>query len=178
MTFKSGRPIWLVVLFAISTIYMGVMFLPLLYSLLFPNENVERVVAALKQGGIAPLDADTVVDQAKAALGPLTKAIQVGWGYNATKQIHLSGAHEQATITVTSYFYLAWFEKLSKPVVIAIYLYENDAGQKGYRISEVSGVLLVRQYAIPLVLFAVSLFLMFRKSRGRSPLQRWPAVIR
>lgn len=171
MTFKSGRPIWVVVLFAISTIYMGVMFLPLLYSMLFPNENVERVVAALKQGGIAPLDADTVVDQAKAALGPLTRAIQVGWGYNATKQIHLSGAHEQETITVTSYFYLAWFEKLPKPVVMAVYLYENDAGQKAYRISEVSGVLLARQDAIPLVLFAISLFLMFRKSRGQSARQ-------
>jgi hypothetical protein len=167
LTFRSRRPIWVVVLFAISAIYLGVMFLPLLNSMLLPNENIERVVAALKQDGTAPLDADTVVDQAKAALGPLTKAIQVGWGYNATKQIHLSGAHEQATITVTSYFYLAWFEKLPKPVVIAIYLYENDAGQKAYRISEVSGVLLLRQYAIPLVLFAVSLVLMFRKSRGQ-----------
>ena len=65
---------------------MGVFFLPVSYSLLFPNPDIEQFVAALKDGGIASMEADTVVEQAKAALGPLTKAIQVGWGYNATKQ--------------------------------------------------------------------------------------------
>ena len=145
---------------------MGVFFLPVLYSLLFPNADIEQVVAALKDGGIASMDADTVVEQAKAALGPLTKAIQVGWGYDARKQYHLAGSHEHTTITTTSYIYLAWFEKLPKPVVIEVALYENDAGQKAYRISQVSGILLARQLAIPLLLFAVSVFLMFRKSKA------------
>jgi hypothetical protein len=61
---------------------------------------------------------------------------------------------------------LAWFEKLPKPVVIEVAVYENDAGQKAYRISQVSGILLARQLAIPLLLFAVSVFLMFRKSKA------------
>jgi hypothetical protein len=165
LTVRSGRPIYVIVLFALSSIYMGVFFLPALYSLLFPNPDIQRFVAALKDGGTAPLDADTVVEQAKAALGPLTKAIQVGWGYNASKQYHLAGAHEQATITTTSYFYLAWFERLPKPIVISVALYKNDSGQKAYRIDRISGVLLARQGAIPLLLFGVSLFLMLRTPR-------------
>jgi hypothetical protein len=168
---KSGRPIYVIILFVVSSIYMGLFFLPLLYSLLFPNADIEQVVAALKNGGIASMDADTVVEQAKAALGPLTKAIQVGWGYDARKQYHLAGSHEQTTITATSYTYVAWFAKLPKPVVVQITLYENDASQKAYRISRVSGILLARQLAIPLLLFVVSVFLMFRKSKASKEYQ-------
>jgi hypothetical protein len=166
LNLKFGRPIYVIILFIVSSIYMGVFFLPFLYSLLFPNADIEQVVAALKDGGIASLEADTVVGQAKNALGPLIKAIQVGWGYNATKQYHLAGSHEQTTITTTSYFYLAWFQRLPKAVVIEVALYENDVGQKAYRISQVSGILFARQLAIPLLLFAVSIFLMFRKSKA------------
>ena len=166
MNLKSGRPIYVIILFVVSSIYMGVFFLPVLYSLLFPNADIEQFVAALKNGGIASMDADTVVEQAKAALGPLTKAIQVGWGYSVTKGYHLAGAHEQTTITATSYIYLAWFAKLPKPVFVEVILYENDSGQKAYHIGPVSGILLARQLAIPLLLFAVSVFLMFRKSKA------------
>ena len=171
MNLKSGRPIYVIILFGVSSIYMGVFFLPVLYSLLFPNADIEQVVAGLKDGGIASMEADTVIEQAKAALGPLTKAIQVGWGYDARKQYHLAGSHEQTTITATSYFYLAWFAKLPKPVVVEVTLYKNDEGQKAYRISRVSGILFARQLAIPLLLFAVSVFLMFRKSKASKEYQ-------
>jgi hypothetical protein len=58
---------------------------------------------------------------------------------------------------------LAWFKKLPKSVLVEVTLYENDAGQKAYRISQVSGILFARQLAPPLLLFAVSAVLMFRK---------------
>ena len=166
LNLKFGRPIYVIVLFVVSSIYMGVFFLPLLYSLAFPNADIEQVVAALKEGGIASMDAEAVVEQAKVALGPLTKAIQVGWGYDASKQYHLAGSHEQSTITATTYIYLAWFAKAPKAIVMGVTLYENDAGQKAYRISQLSGMLLVRQLAIPLSLFTVSVFLMLSKSKA------------
>lgn len=166
MNLKTKRPIYVIILFVVSTIYMGVFFLPLLYSVVFPNADIEQVIGALKEGGIASMDAEAVVEQAKAALGPLTKAIQVGWGYNASKQYHLAGSHEQNTISATSYIYLAWFAKTPKPIVMGITLYENDAGQKAYRISQLSGILLARQLAIPLSLFSVSVLLMFRRSKA------------
>jgi len=171
LNLKFGRPMYVIVLFVVSSIYMGVFFLPLLYSLVFPNADIEQVAEALKEGGIAPMDADTAVEQAKAALGPLTKAVQIGWGYDASKQYHLAGSHERTTTTATSYIYLAWFAKLPKPIVIVIALYENDAGQKAYRISQVSGMLLARQLVPPLLLFAVSVFLMFGKSKASKDYQ-------
>lgn len=171
MNLKSGPPIYVIILFVVSSIYMGVFLLPVLYSLVFPNADIEQVVSALKEGGIASMDAEAVVEQAKVALGPLTKAIQVGWGYNASKQYHLAGSHEQSTITATSYIYLAWFAKPPSPIVIGVTLYENDAGQKAYRISQLSGALLARQVAIPLFLFVVSVFLMFSKSKASKEYQ-------
>ena len=166
MNLKSGRPTYVIILFVVSSIYVGVFLLPVLYSQVFPNADIEQVVAALKEGGIASMDAEAVVEQAKDALGPLTKAIQVGWGYNASKQYHLVESHDQSTITATSYIYLAWFAKTPNPIVMGVTLYENDAGQKNYRISQLSGILLARQLAIPLSLFSVSAFLMFRKSKS------------
>lgn len=168
MPFKSSRPIYAVILFALSIIYMCTTFLPLLYSVLFPNEDIERVVAALKEAGPAPLDAENVVQEAKSAVGSLTKAIQVGSGYTLNKGFHLTGGHEQTTVTETAYVYIAWFQKRSKPMLVSIALYTNDSGQKAYQISEVNGMLVVRAYAIPVLLFAVSLFLM---SRRKSPTQ-------
>jgi hypothetical protein len=162
---KLGRPIYTLILFALSSIYMAFVFLPVVYSILFPNPDVETFVAALRDGGVPPLDADTVIEQAKAALGPLTKTIQVGWGYQTQKAFHLVGAHEQSTITATSYLYMAWFQKIPQPIVISVNLYQNDQGQKAYRIQQVSGAALARQAAIPISLFVVSLVLLLRTSR-------------
>ena len=162
MTFKSSRPTYAIILFALSVIFMGTTFLPLLYSLLFPNEDIERVVAALK-GGTTPLDAENVVQEAKGAVGSLTRAIQVGSGYTWNRGFHLTGAHEQTNISETTYVYIAWFEKRPKPMFVSIVLYANDAGQKAYRINEVNGISVARAYAIPVLFFAVSLFLMRRK---------------
>lgn len=174
MPFKSSRPIYAIILFALSVIYMCTTFLPLLYSLLFPNEDIEQVVAALKEAGPAPLDAENVVQEAKSAVGPLTKAIQVGSGYTLNKGFHLSGAHEETSVRETAYVYIAWFEKRSKPMLVSIALYANDAGQKAYQISEVNGMSVVRAYAIPVLLFAVSLFLMSRRKSSRQT--SWPST--
>jgi len=145
-------------------------FLPFLYSLLFPNGDIERVVAGLREGGIAPLDADSVVDEAKAAAGPLIRSIQVGCSYGAAYGFHRSGSHDQTKVSETAYIYIAWFQKHQKPMLVAITLYANDAGQRAYRISEVDAASAARQYAIPVLLFGVSLFLVRRRKSPAQPL--------
>jgi len=142
---------------------MGATFLPSLHYLLFPDQDIEQFVAALKGAGPAPLDADTVVEQAKAALGPLTKAIQIGGGYGVMKSFHLSGAHERATISGTEHDYIAWFEKTQKPMPISIVLYTNDAGQKAYRIAQLNPVGLARNPVLAVLFFLVSLFLVRKR---------------
>jgi hypothetical protein len=90
-------------------------FLPLLYSVLLPNEDIERVVGALREGGTAPSDAETVVEQAKAAAGSLTTAIQVGYYTGVTATFHLSGSHSPEQTKVSQTTYIAWFQKHSSP---------------------------------------------------------------
>ena len=151
-----------VILLALSVIFMGTTFLPFLFSLLLPNEDIEGVVAALKDGGTAPMDADTVVDETKATAGPLSRAIQIGSAYQKTYTLSRTGSHEQTRVSQTSYIYIAWFQKHQKPLLVAITLYANDAGQKDYSITTVDAASIARQYAIPLLLFGVSLFLVLR----------------
>jgi len=160
---KTHRPTYAVIFLALSIIYMCGMFLPFLYSVLHPNEDIERVVTALKEGGTAPPEAADVVEHARAAIGSLTKAIPVGIAYRVNKEFHLTGSHEHTTLYETGYFYLAWFEKRQNPTLVAIVLYANETGQKAYRIAEVNGVTIARDYAIPVLLFAVSLFLIRKR---------------
>lgn len=114
------------------------------------------------------MDAESTVVAAKAALGPLTKAIHIGSSYGSTTKFDLSGSHGQTRISTTAYIYIAWFQKQQRPMTIAISLYANDRGQKAYGIGEVNAASAARQYAVPVLLFVVSIFLVFRrKSSGR-----------
>ena len=114
------------------------------------------------------MDAESTVDATKAALGPLTRAIPIGSSYGSTTKFDLSGFHGQTSISTTAVIYIAWFQKQQKPMTMAVSLYANDRGQKAYGISEVNAASVARQYAVPVLLFVVSLFLLLRgKSSGR-----------
>jgi hypothetical protein len=150
-------------MFALSILFMCATFLPLLYSVLLPNDDLERFVNALKYGGTAPLDADAVVEQTKAAVGSLTKAIQVAYYTGGTVRVNLTGPQHPEQMKVVQATYIAWFEKQPKPMLVAITMYLGDAGQKTYGISQANGASILRGYAVPLVLFAVSLFLVRKR---------------
>ena len=75
MAFKPSRPVYAIVLVALSTLFMAATFLPFLYSILSPNEDIERFVFALKGSGEAPMDADSVVEETKRSVGSLTRII-------------------------------------------------------------------------------------------------------
>src|ERR1035437_320971 len=168
LALKSSRPTYAIILLVLSVVFLFATFLPFLYSILSPNDDLQRVVSALEERGSSPLDADAVVQEAKGTAGPLTKAIQVAYYSGMTTQFHLSGSPKPQHIKELQATYIAWFQKRPKPMLVAITLYEGDEGQKAYGISEVNPVGLVRGYTIPIVLFGIALYLA-RKRRSTDP---------
>jgi len=165
MTLRSGRPAYAIILLVLSALYVCATSGPFLYSLFVPNDDIERVVAALREGGTPSMEADNVVEEAKTAVGCLTRAIHVGSGFGSTIGFHLSGSRAPEQTKVSQATYVMWFQKRDKPMLIAITLYENDAGQKAYGISRAELRQLVEGYTVPLLLFGVSCFLA-RKRRS------------
>jgi hypothetical protein len=163
LVFKSTRPTYAVILLALSSLFMCTTFLPLLYSVVLPNEDVQGIVSALEERGTPPPESETVVQQVMTAAGSLTRAVQVGYYSGATTSFHLSGAHTSEKIKVSQATYVAWFQKRPKAMLVAITRYESDGDQRAYRISEADPAILVRGYVLPVLLFGVSLFLVCRK---------------
>ena len=149
---------------ALSIFFMCATFVPLLYSVLFPNDDIENFVNALREHGTAPIDADTVVEQTKAAAGSLTRAIQVAYYTGTSARVHLTGSQQPEQAKVLQATYMAWFQKQPKPILVAITILVNDSGQKAYGISQADGASIIRGYAIPVALFAVSLFLVRKRT--------------
>jgi len=164
VAFKSGRPVYAIILVALSTLFMAATFLPFLYSILFPNEDIERFVTALKDRGEAAPDADSVVEQTKATVGSLTRAIQIGAYFEMGLGFHLSGTHATEHTHRSQAIYVARFQKLPKPMLLSVTLYVNNEGEKAYGLSEVAPLTVVRGYGVPIALFAASLFLARRRN--------------
>jgi hypothetical protein len=134
-------------------------FLPFLYSVVFPNENLQALIAALEGHKPPPLDSDTVVQQTIAAVGTLKRTIRIGHFYQVTSKIHYAEPRTTEKIEVSQDVNIAWFEKHPEPVLVAFACYERGDGQKAYGINEVSPLVVVREYGIPLCFFGISLFL-------------------
>jgi len=154
----------------VSIFFMCTTFLPFMYSVVFPNENLQGFITALEGSGPPPLDSDTVVQQTIASVGALKRTMKIGYGYQVTTQIHYAEPRTIEKIRVSRDINIAWFEKQPKPVVVAFACYEHGNGQKDYGISEVNPLVLVREYGIPLVFFVVSIFL----ARKRKPSDSTP----
>jgi hypothetical protein len=152
-----------IVLVVLSAISLGATFLPFFVSLLLPNPDIKQVVNGLREGGIASMDSESVVDAAKAALGPLTRAIQIGSSGGGSTTFDLSGTHGRTSMWQTAYIYIAWFQKHPAPMTVAITLYTNDRGQKAYGINQVNPVSVGGLYAITVLFFSVSLFLVRKR---------------
>lgn len=168
MASKSRRTIFAIILLVLSIFFLCATFLPLLYSILFPNEDLQRMVLALQDRTAPPLDADTVVQEAKQAAGTLTRSIQVAYFVGNTIQYHLSGSERPEHFHQSQATYVAWFQKRPKPMLIAISVYENDAGRKAFGINEADPVGIVRGYLLAIVIFVVALVLVRRKKSQSS----------
>jgi hypothetical protein len=158
----------------VSVFFMCTTFLPFLYSVVFPNENLQGLITALEGREPPPLDSETVVQQTTTAVGALKRTVKIGYGYQVTTQVHYAEPRTIEKITVSQDIDIAWFEKQPKSMVVAFACYEHGNGQKDYGISEVNPLIIVRGYAIPLGFLVVSLFLarkrkLLTRLRGRVP---------
>jgi hypothetical protein len=163
LAFRSSRPTYAIILLAVSSLFMAATFLPLLYSVVFPNEDIQGFVSALEEREPPSMESEPVVHDAIAAVGPLKMAIKVAYNTEVTLKIPYAGAGTSEKIKASQAIYIAWFQKHPKAALVAFTCYETAENQKAYRMNEVDPLILVRGYAIPLSLFGVSLFLARKK---------------
>lgn len=161
MALKSSRPTYAIILLALSSLWMCAVFLPLLYSVLLSSPDIRAIVYALEERGTAPPEAAGIVQETIAAVGPLTRAIRVGYYSGVTATVRVSGSNTSEKVKQASY--IAWFQKPPKPMLVAITCYESDVGQRAYGLSEADPVSLVRGYGLPSLLFGISLFLVRKR---------------
>jgi hypothetical protein len=171
---KSGRPTYAIVLFALSSLWMCATFLPLLYSVLFPNDDLRGVVHALEGRTAAAPEAAAVVQETTEAVGALTKAVPVAYYSGVTATVRVSGSQTSKQKQAS---YAAWFQKRSKPFLLLITVYEGEQGQKTYAISEGEPMLMVRGYSLVVLAFGVTLFLVCRKRIPATESSLTPAVV-
>jgi len=122
---KSGRPTYAIILLAVSSLWMCATFLPLLYSIVFPNEDLQGIVNALEERGTAPPEAVALVEKTIAEAGPLTRAVPVAYYSGMTATVRVSGSQKLSTKQGS---YIAWFQKHPKPLLLLITRYEEGVG--------------------------------------------------
>lgn len=169
MGFRSGRRGYAIVLLSLSSLYLCAILLPLLYSVVFPNQDLQRFVFALEERATPSPDSETVVRQAIEGVGPLRRAIKVAYYSQVSAKFHYGASGRTERIRVSQATYVAWFEKHPPAVLVAMTCYEYGEGQKTYRITEASSASLVRGYALPVGLFGLSLFLARRRKPAAAP---------
>jgi hypothetical protein len=148
---------------ALSGLWMLATILPLCYSLLFPNEDIRHVVRAFEgrerlEGGLASLA--SVTD----AVGQLKRAISVAAYWAA----EYKGGASHATKTRKA-FYLAWFEKRSRPTLLIITRTETDGSDVRLDVTEGSPLALLRDYLVPALALAFSAFWFVKKRSSKTP---------
>jgi hypothetical protein len=69
----------LIGLLVLSSLWVVITFLPLLYSILFPPRDIQEIVRALEERGTVSPQIATAVQETIASTGPLRRAVQVGY---------------------------------------------------------------------------------------------------
>jgi hypothetical protein len=174
LAFQSSRPTYGIVLLLISGFFLCATFLPFLYSIAFPNENLQKFLSALKGSEPSPLDSDTVVQQAIAAAGTLKRTIPIGYSYQVTRRIHYAGAQAPEEIKASQAIHIAWFRKRPEPMLVAFTCYASGDGQTSYQITQVSPLVVLRGYGVPLCFFGLSLVLARRRKAPASAQRNVP----
>jgi hypothetical protein len=164
MFFRLSLRVFIIGLLMLSSLWVAATFLPIVYSMLFPPQDIQEIVRALKTQGNAPPVAATMVAQTIASVGPLQRTLQIGYYSGVSATLHVHDSHTSGTKQVA---YIAWFQKLPKPMLLLITRSETDGVLQGYRLDEGAPMSFVPGYSFPLVMFAFSLFL-FR--RRKSPM--------
>lgn len=160
---KSGNPIYKIVFLGISLLFMGATFLPLLYSVIFPQKDVQTIIVALREQGDPPQEAVSIVNAVTASAGRLTEAMKIGYYWETRVGFQPNSGLERVHVSQTTY--IAWFQKRDG-MLIAVTRYEDDRGRKTYNISPASWITVVRGYVLPIGLFVGAIFFMARNSKA------------
>src|ERR1700694_855829 len=93
MSFKlSGRRLWFVLL-AISGLWIVVILISILFSILFPRADFQKIVQSLEVNGSSSLGADTSIQKTIAMAGRLRRAVQISYYSGVTVTFQLGENH-------------------------------------------------------------------------------------
>ncbi|HTU34886.1 MAG TPA: hypothetical protein VMF66_13880 [Candidatus Acidoferrum sp.] len=135
-------------------------FSPLIYYLFVPNPDIQALVGALEGRQNPPFSLDSLVQQAKAQLGHLRRAIPVGAYYGASATLNIKKSYTTRKVQVC---YVAWFEKRPKPGVFFISREETDNSHLNFVLTEGDPSSILRAYGLPMLLLALALFWLWKR---------------
>jgi len=150
-----------IVLLVFSSLWTAGAVLPLFYSLLVPDRDIQRIVRALEgretlPEALAPL-AQQVVDTA----GHVKRAIQVGVYWHVEADYNIKKSHKTKKTQIS---YLAWFERRAEPTILIVTRREVDGAELYFNIDEGEPNYLLRFYLLPLSVLAFSIYWFRRRS--------------
>jgi hypothetical protein len=168
MSALARRPTYAIMLLALSTLWVCANLFPLLYSLVFPNKDVQLLMYALEGRGLPPAELETRVQKTLAAELPLIRSVPVAYYSGVTAEFKISGSKASKERQAS---YVAWLQKHPGPLLLHVTCVEEDGGRRVCQADEGGAILtfLVRVYAPSLLLLGVSLLLVFRRKTQSEP---------
>lgn len=162
----SFQNLWLL-LVVLSSLWVASVSGPLLYSVLYPTEDLWAIVHALEGRGVPPPKAAALVEDAFEQGGRLERTIHVAHYVGGSVIIHDNASHTKSMIEDN---YIAWFQKVPKPVLLVVRRHNVDGTIQAYEIgSDEATSFLVRAYAPPLLAWVLSIYAVCKgKSRWLS----------
>ena len=157
LAFRSSRPTYAIILLALSSLLMCS---PAFVFCFISERRSPRSCPGFGRAGTAAPEAVAVVQETVAAAGPLTRTVPVAYYSGGTVTARVNGSQ---TFKKNQASYIAWFQRHPKPLLLIITRYEADRGQRAYEINEGEAMLMVRGYALPVLLFGVWLLTSARK---------------
>lgn len=162
MFFRLSLRVFVIGLLVLSSLWVLLGFVPIMYSIVFPPRDLQEIVRALEVRGTVSPQAAAIVQQTIDSAGTLRRAVRVGYHVQASATLNVKSSHSSKTTQVA---YVAWFQNLSKPILLLIERSETDGVFQSYRIDEGAPMSLVGAYAYPLIALGLSLYLVRRYGR-------------
>ena len=157
----NSRKSWILLL-VLASLWLGVSLGVVAYGIVSPASDLKEIVRALEMRGTPPPQAASIVQQTVAEAGPLRRAIQVGYYSGITKTFQLNASHLERK---TQASYLAWFDKIQKPILLLLERHDKDGVLQYYYIAQGEPMSMVSAYLPSMLFFAFSLYMVCRKKR-------------
>ena len=140
---------------ALSGLWTAGIYLPFLYSIAFPNVEIQHLVKALEGREPPRQGLSSLVRGIVDSNGHLKRTILVGSYHGVSAEFKSRQWH---TSKETEFAYLAWFEKRSNTTILIVNLTEIDESTLRFDIREGKPLALARIYLLPLFALAFSVY--------------------